>query len=149
MLVNGDYDDDDDDDCGDNDVDDDDDDDAEDDCRAGQCWQWKRRGSPAGRLQRGPLGDDGGDDDAGGDYGDNDDDDDGDDDDEDEAGVACWPDYKEALRLGLRSTYPHNIQCIAWVTQHCTNTVHWTSILYIALVFRLLDSGLVRSTQPP
>ena len=67
------------------------------------CWQIIER----------PLGDDGGDDDAGGDYGDNDDDDDGDDDDEDEAGVACWPDYKEALRLGLRSTYPHNIQCIA------------------------------------
>ena len=98
MLVNGDYDDDDDD-CEDNDMDDDDDDDAEDDCRAGQCWQWKRRGSPAGRLQRGPLGDDDGDDDAGGDYGDNDDDDDGDD--EEEAGSPVGQIIKRPLGSGL------------------------------------------------
>ena len=48
------------------------DDDNEDDCGAGQCWQRRRRGSPASR-----------------------------------------PDYREALRLGLRSTCPCTRPCKA------------------------------------
>ena len=32
-------------------------------------------------------------------------------------GVGCWPDYREALRLRLRSTYPCN-------AMHCIYTMH-------------------------
>ena len=32
-------------------------------------------------------------------------------------GVGCWPDYREALRLRLRSTYPCN-------AMHCIYTTH-------------------------
>ena len=55
------------------------DDDNEDDCRAGQCWQRRRRGSP---------------------------------------------DYREALRLGLRSTCPCTRPCKAL---HTTAHMHSTA----------------------